>query len=86
MTLLAADSPWQSAAMLHGFLMALVDVALAFAAWWAPIVYVVGAGVITHRVAGDNARARAWLGWSFAAVGILLVLLVFGWPGALDGP
>lgn len=70
--------------MLHGFLGALADTALALVAWWAPVAYVVVAGVITHKVAGDNERARNWMVGLFVAVFILLVLALAGWPQVAD--
>ena len=76
----AFDSPWQSAAMLHGFLIALLDAALTFVAWWAPVVYFVAAGAITYSVVGANERAAKWMMGLFIAVFIFAAIALFGWP------
>lgn len=64
--------------MLQNWISALIDGPLYLVAWWAPVAYVVGAGFITHFVAGDNERARNWMIGLFLAVFILLVALIFG--------
>jgi len=74
---------WQAAGM-QGFLSALADLALAFAAWWAPVVYFIGASWVTVIVAGDNERARNWMIGLFMAVFVLAVVLIFGWPHSAD--
>jgi hypothetical protein len=71
--------------MLHGFLIALLDAALTFVAWWAPVVYFIAAGFITHSVAGDNERARNWMVGLFLGVFVLAAIALFGWPRNLDG-
>ncbi|WP_155924273.1 hypothetical protein [Mesorhizobium sp. L2C066B000] len=63
-----------------------LDVLLGFVAWWVPVVYFAGAGVITYKVAGNNERTRNWMVGLFIAVFVLAVLWLTGWHGSLDEP
>ncbi|CDX54518.1 hypothetical protein MPL1032_190131 [Mesorhizobium plurifarium] len=61
-----------------------LGVLLQFVAWWVPVVYFAGAAFITHRVAGNNPRARDWMIGLFAVVFVLLMALLIGWPSLVD--